>query len=657
MSNSLQKLLTLGLLACQLQAFTQTTPSIEREQWSSSNVIQKLDSKYNNESAVILLDKRRVEFIDGKDEVTSYKTLHKRIHINDDKGIERFNKVYLPVSSSNEIVDIMARTILPNGKIITVDSKNIRDLQEGEQRYKIFAMEGLEKGCEVEFYYTYKAFVSYFGREIIQNNYPVLAAQVIVVSPARLIFETKGYNQVNAASDTTIVDKRIITVNQADITGVDEEKYANYTANLKRVEYKLSYNASRSKTERVFTWNELAKRAFSIYGTYSDKEIKRVNDLISSNNWKKIEGNDAAVVVAVENHLKKNFSTEENLNDESAENLEMIIRNKISSHRGILRLYGAVFKQLNIEHEFVMCGSRENFEVDRSFENWNNCDNQVIYFPKLKKYIAPTLLGMRYPLIDPSWVGTNGIFCKGTTIGNFTTALADIRRIQGEDYNWSYNNIEAKVRLDASLDTLIVQSKQLYAGYSAVYYRLSFNYGPAEQQQEMLKEMAKFGTNSERVITSKVENKEMESIRENKPFVLDLQVNASELVDRAGNKVLVKIGEIIGPQAQMYQEKPRQFAMDVNYPHVLHRTIEFVLPAGYRVKNLNDLNISKVYRENDQVTMGFESSYKLEGNVVKVDVMEEYRNIHYPITQYEEFKKIINAAADFNKVTLVLEPQ
>ncbi|MDF2189027.1 DUF3857 domain-containing protein [Paraflavitalea sp. CAU 1676] len=657
MSNSLQKLLTLGLLACQLQAFSQTTPSIEREQWSGSNVIQKLDSKYNNESAVILLDKRRVEFIDGKDEVTSYKTLHKRIHINDDKGIERFNKVYLPVSSSNEIVDIMARTILPNGKIITVDSKNIRDLQEGEQRYKIFAMEGLEKGCEVEFYYTYKAFVSYFGREIIQNNYPVLAAQVIVVSPARLIFETKGYNQVNAASDTTIVDKRIITVNQADITGVDEEKYANYTANLKRVEYKLSYNASRSKTERVFTWNELAKRAFSIYGTYSDKEIKRVNDLISSNNWKKIEGNDATVVVAVENHLKKNFSTEENLNDESAENLEMIIRNKISSHRGILRLYGAVFKQLNIEHEFVMCGSRENFEVDRTFENWNNCDNQVIYFPKLKKYIAPTLLGMRYPLIDPSWVGTNGIFCKGTTIGNFTTALADIRRIQGEDYNWSYNNIEAKVRLDASLDTLIVQSKQLYAGYSAVYYRLSFNYGPAEQQQEMLKEMAKFGTNSERVITSKVENKEMESIRENKPFVLDLQVNASELVDRAGNKVLVKIGEIIGPQAQMYQEKPRQFAMDVNYPHVLHRTIEFVLPAGYRVKNLNDLNISKVYRENDQVTMGFESSYKLEGNVVKVDVMEEYRNIHYPITQYEEFKKIINAAADFNKVTLVLEPQ
>jgi hypothetical protein len=49
--------------------------------------------------------------------------------------------------------------------------------------------------------------------------------------------------------------------------------------------------------------------------------------------------------------------------------------------------------------------------------------------------------------------------------------------------------------------------------------------------------------------------------------------------------------------------------------------------------------------------MGFESSYKQEGNIIKVRVMEQYRKVQYPIAQYEDFKKIINAAADFNKVT------
>ncbi len=53
-------------------------------------------------------------------------------------------------------------------------------------------MEGLVKGCEVEYYYTYKANVSFFGREVIQRGFPVLDAKVEVVAPSRLVFESKG---------------------------------------------------------------------------------------------------------------------------------------------------------------------------------------------------------------------------------------------------------------------------------------------------------------------------------------------------------------------------------------------------------------------------------------------------------------------------------
>ena len=105
----------------------------------------------------------------------------------------------------------------------------------------------------------------------------------------------------------------------------------------------------------------------------------------------------------------------------------------------------------------------------------------------------------------------------------------------------------------------------------------------------------------------------------------------------------------------MYQEKPRQFPMEIEFPHILARKIKFTIPAGYIVKNPDDLDIDHTYQENGQLTMGFVSSYKIEGNTLVITILEEYRKTNYALSQYEEFRKIINAAADFNKVALILE--
>jgi hypothetical protein len=261
---------------CTVTSYGQTQLNVEKESWIAQPAIHAIDKKYNNEPAVILSDKRTVEYIDdAKNELQSFKTLHKLIHINDDKGIEAFNKVYLPVTNNTDIVDIKARTILPGGKIIEIDKKNIKDLTEDDRQYKIFAMEGLEKGCEVEYYYTYIKSSDFFGREIFQARVPVLDAQLNIISPDRLLFEAKTINTNTKPADTVIDNKRRVTVNLSNLTGSEEEKYANYTANLVRVEYKLSFNTARNKTERLFTWNELAKRIYSNYSAVSEKELKR----------------------------------------------------------------------------------------------------------------------------------------------------------------------------------------------------------------------------------------------------------------------------------------------------------------------------------------------------------------------------------------------
>jgi len=125
-------------------------------------------------------------------------------------------------------------------------------------------------------------------------------------------------------------------------------------------------------------------------------------------------------------------------------------------------------------------------------------------------------------------------------------------------------------------------------------------------------------------------------------------VKANELLENAGSKILVKIGDIIGPQTEMYQEKTRQFPMQVAYTHTLERNIEFTVPDGYIVKNPGDLAIDDVYKENGEVTMA--SPLRIRPKAIPSGsshgaIPEDLLSL----AEYENFKKVINASADFNK--------
>ncbi|HEY2580516.1 MAG TPA: DUF3857 domain-containing protein [Mucilaginibacter sp.] len=630
--------------------------NIEKETWADKPAIHSFDSKYSKESAVIIFDKRRMEYVDGaKDQIAEYYTIHKIIHINDDRGIESFNKIYLGISENADIADIKARTILPGGKIIELDKNNIKDLKEDDGNvYKIFAMAGLEKGCDVEYFYTFKKNTSFFGREEVQSRFPTLETTFQIVGPERLRFEIKPYNFLVTAADTVIDKKRITKCYFKDVAGAEDEKYATYQANLNRIEYRLSYNDAVHKGERLFTWNELAKRIYSIYTDYSEKDAKKISDIVKENEWDKIQDETSKIIV-VESYVKKNYSYNEELRSDEGNNLDKVIQNKIGGTIGMARLYGAIYQNLGVNYQFVLTGDRTKFIIDKDFENWNNCDYPLFYFPAENKFLAPTRPDFRYPWISPSWGATNGLFCKHTSIGSFSTAIAEIRNIDLEDYSKSFDDIDAKLEFNSGLDSLSIDLKQSFAGYAAVNYRDAFNFANDEQKRNFIKELTKAFANSENILFSEVLNQEFEKENTNVPVILHTKTKSGELIERAGNKLLLKIGMAIGPQVEMYQEKPRQQPIDADFGHVEERHIDFVIPDGYKISNLNDLKIEQTYKDDGELTMGFVSSYEVKGNVLSVHIMEEYRKPAYPLAQFDQFRKIINASSDFNKVVLVLE--
>ncbi|HRG10897.1 MAG TPA: hypothetical protein PLJ08_20150, partial [Cyclobacteriaceae bacterium] len=63
------------------------------------------------------------------------------------------------------------------------------------------------------------------------------------------------------------------------------------------------------------------------------------------------------------------------------------------------------------------------------------------------------------------------------------------------------------------------------------------------------------------------------------------------------------------------------------------------------------------YKDGVQVPFLFVSDYTQQGSMITVKISEYYKQLYAPLDRYEDFRKVINAAADFNKITLVLMKQ
>ena len=625
--------------------------------WKAKPARHEVKSVFTKESAVILEDQRVHEFSkDSKNEMWIDIYNRRLIKVNDDKGVEMFNKIYVYVPGNAEVPEIKARTLQPNGKIVDLPADKILDVEEEGKHYKKFALEGLEKGSEIEYFVHLKKEVSTFGLEIFQSaNTPLEKATFTLIVPDYLVFNVKGYNGFTVSNDSIVDKKRIVTAVEEDIEAMDDDKYAATTPYNANVQYKLSYNLDKDKSVRLYTWNGLAKNVYSNYNSFTDKELKAMDNF-----YKQIklpeDMNEEAKIIAIEDFMKTNVNTDQNAIGEDADKIEKIVKSKVAGNFGYTRLFIGMLQKAGINHQIVFPSKRDDIPIDENFENYRLIDDLLFYFPGTGKFLDPVSPTFRYPFVQPYYAGTRGLFLKGTTIGDFKTALASFDSIPLEPYEKSANNLYVQIRFNESMDSLLLHSKQTLLGYSAAMYRPAYSFLTKEKQDEFTRDIIKSVANSEKISNIKVENSAMTDGSKDLPLNIIADIASAELTEKAGNKILLKIGEVIGTQEQLYQEKKRRLPVLIQYPHALDREISLSIPKGYQVKNLNDLNISVTDKNAEGTeTMGFISTYTLNGSELLITLHEFYKEIAYPVSLFENYRKVVNASADFNKVVLVLE--
>jgi len=118
----------------------------------------------------------------------------------------------------------------------------------------------------------------------------------------------------------------------------------------------------------------------------------------------------------------------------------------------------------------------------------------------------------------------------------------------------------------------------------------------------------------------------------------------------------VLVGELIGSQAELYDSVKRTLPIDHGYGCQYIRKLHIVIPDGYTVENATDFDIDiKLQSASGQPTAWFVSKQRMEGNTFMIDIDETYTEIKYELADYEQFRTIVNAAANFNKIKLILK--
>src|SRR6218665_215712 len=633
------------------QAQLSTDFAYKKYTWDASPKLHQLTYKEKEGNVIFLKDKVIIEFAyESSGQLVEYMTRHTIIHFNNEKGVEEMNKVYVPYASILEEMDLKGRTITSEGKIIPLSKSSVKkvDNLENSGPFMIFAMEGIDKGGEIEYVYTNKKSVSSNASWIMQSEAIRKDVSIDIYSPANLVFEGRGYNGFPAfTTDTTLKDKNHIYSSIALIDGLTEEKYSSYDANKMRFDYQLTYNKSNGNA-RLYSWEYCGTDLYNAMFYFQKNETKALEKLIGKLGLSKMN-TDEEKIRALEQYMKTNIN-------QSSDNLpiDKVLEVKYGSAFDLQRIYVGAAGLLKIPVEAVLTTDRTSRKFDSSFPSWNSLGEYLLYFPGCDKYLAATNYLSRLGFPPPELTYNKGLFVKETGLGDIKTGISKVKNIDIGPYTSSYNNLTEMVTFDPESFTPTVNVKQEYAGYPAYYIQPALLYMEENQKTELKENLSKFIGKETVVKSTKLSGTDKADVLVN-PFIVESVVETPQLMENAGNKYLFKVGALIGPQEELYQKKARQSDGEITYTHSFTRNIEIKVPQGYRIKNADDIKIEKKYMVGDKVLSSFISGYTMEGDVIKIKVYEDYQAIVYPKENFEQFRGVINASADFNKVVLIFE--
>lgn len=654
--------LFISIAAVRAQAdSTHRLPEYMNYKWDSLPRLHTLTDSESKMSAVIIKDKMIIEYYYEKPgEISMYVTVHRIIRVNSSDAIDNYNTVYLSMGDVSNVLSLQARSIGKNGKVTPLNKANIKDVDNYSNLgpYKIFAIDGIEAGGEVEYLYTLREPFKLTNAEYIRGKTLIKDYELEIYSPPDLVFEAKSYNGFpEMKTDTAFVGKNRIYAQANDIAGRKQEDFSAGDACQMRMEYKFTYNANLNPSRALYTYDDFCAKMFELIDQSASKKDRRTAvSFADSLNLKNLPS-EGEKIAKIDRSIKNLIGVTGDAAGDKYLSVADIIKGKVTNELGIIKLYYLIFEAEGIQNEIVATTDRFTKTFDPDFESWASyLQKYLFYFPRTGQYLSPAETLSRYGYPPSGWLCQKGLFIHAVSLGKYNTGVGEIKEISCSDWRQNMNGIYANMKFDTDMSAVKIHYRETMTGYEINEYGRASMYGILSE-----KDKSDFVSNFLKVTfpDAKPTHDTVLGCEEHDsagtPFSVSADFSTESILEESGDKYIFKIGLVIGPQSELYLDTLRQSPVMIQYNHGYHRTLILHVPTGYKVTNLDALNMEVSDKPDTTRTMEFHSGYSIAGDSIVVNIIEDYRQISYPISMYGQFRDVINASADFNKVVLFLE--
>ncbi|MDC1321301.1 hypothetical protein N8261_05005, partial [Flavobacteriaceae bacterium] len=289
---------------------------------------------------------------------------------------------------------------------------------------------------------------------------------------------------------------------------------------------------------------------------------------------------------------------------------------------------------------------------DPDFFNPDNLREILFYIPEIKKYIIPDKKEYRVGEAPFNVLGNYGIYIDKNKDYYFSTIIENEKK---------YSTINRTINVDfKKMKEAVISETQKFTGHWAITNRAMLNLSNNLNSDEFKDYLTTSGIKGKKIIEYSIINKDIYQPNYNNPFVVKSIISAESVLTsdnktskKKNKRYIFNLGSVIGTQSELYSNNKRINPIEIRYPNYYDYKISIKIPRGYNVEGIESININENYISNGEIVAKFESRYVIEGNQLNISIEEFYKSLNYSKSKYNDFRKVINAAADFNKLDIV----
>ena len=441
-------------------------------------------------------------------DITEFYLTHQIRAINTEGAIEDNNKIYIPLGGVEKVYMRKARVITPGGKVVELDEEafKIAEDEEDHSRYLYFAFEGLEVGSEIEYIVTIQHSPSLRGDgELMRMSAPIRQRVAEVINPGHLVVLSKSYNGApDMVRDSTREDVQHMTATMLDVPGLPDEPSAATGAHTARIIFKLDKNTANGVRD-ISSYVTATKYYWAnLYASFEPKHIKELKKTIKDMDLSFARDEEDRIRM-IENYLKTHFQVVESGADELRDPA-FILKNNACSKLGMLMLFCNVFTDLGIDHQVAVTCDRQRLTFDRNFEAFNFLDENFIYLPGLKKYLAPTEPQLRLGYIPAAYTDQDALFIRTVDVGGTKSGVGKVGHIDPLPWDATRHDMFVNVDLAKESGKAVINFKNELTGFYADIVQCYYKHMDEEQQTETMDGMIGFLTQDSESKTITVSN-------------------------------------------------------------------------------------------------------------------------------------------------------